>query len=168
MDVSFVVISNGKKVDKTILVLKSIFYQAVPQYEILLCGSFPTGEIPSEILNKIKYIKEKKAAAEGRLGDMRNRASSQAKYANITILDDDMVLSTSWYKNLLKFGEDFDMLTSKVILPDGTRFWDHASFCPPEQQLPSCYGHVILEAGETDEHLYMSGGPSLGDEEICF
>ena len=159
MNVSFIVISNGKKVDKTILVLKSIYYQDVPKYEILLCGSFDIGKIPAEILSKIKYIKEPKAAADGRLGDMRNRACAQAQYDNITVLDDDMVLSMNWYKSLLKFDEDFDILTSKVMLPDGTRFWDHTCFCPPvDPQLPGCWGHVILDPHETDKHLYMSGG----------
>ena len=159
MNVSFVVISNGKKIDKTLLVFKSIYYQKVPNYEILLCGSFDTGRIPKPIQDKTTYIKEPQAAAAGLLGDMRNRACNQANYENITVLDDDMVLSMDWYKNLLKFGEDFDILTSKVTLPEGTRFWDRTCFCPPESLGNNkCYGHVILEPHESDEHLYMSGG----------
>jgi len=152
MNISFVVISNGAKVDKTILVLKSIFYQNVPEYEILLCGKFPIDSIPAEISKKINYIKEYKGAADGRLGDMRNRACAHAQYDNITVLDDDMVLSMNWYKNLLKLNDDFDILTSKVILPEGTRFWDHTCYQSPK------YGHVILEASESDGNLYMSGG----------
>ena len=56
MNVSFVVISNGKKIDKTLLVFKSIYYQKVPNYEILLCGSFDTGRIPKPIQDKTTYI----------------------------------------------------------------------------------------------------------------
>ena len=158
MDISFVVVSNGKKIDKTSLVLKSIVYQNIPQYEIILCGHYDTNTVPKPAKPNLTYLKNKPAADGGLLGEMRNMGCKRAKYENIVILDDDMTLSTSWYKNLLKHGEGFDVLTSKVILPDGTRFWDHATFCPPNSSFPPCYGHVILEAEETDEHLYMSGG----------
>jgi len=158
MNISFVVISNGKKIDKTTLVLKSIVYQDIPHYEILLCGSYDVSVIPPECKPNLRYIKNKKAADDGLLGDMRNMACEEAQYDTIVILDDDMTLSTDWYKNLLKYGNDFDILTSKVILPDGTRFWDHATYCPHDAPAPPCHGHVILESNETDDHLYMSGG----------
>ena len=158
MDISFVVISNGKKIDKTNLVLKSIVYQNIPRYEIILCGDYDINKVPKLAQANLVYAKNKPAADAGLLGEMRNMGCKRAKYKHVVILDDDMTLSTSWYKNLLKYGEDFDILTSKVILPDGTRFWDHATYCPPDASFPPCYGHVILEANETDEHVYMSGG----------
>jgi len=158
MDVSFVVISNGKKVDKTTLVLKSIAYQSIPNYEILLCGTYDLSKTPPCCKANLRYIENEKAAEAGLLGEMRNSGCKAAGYDNIVILDDDMILSAEWYKNLLIYGNDFDILTSKVILPDGTRFWDHATYCPPKATMPPCHGHVILESHEIDEHMYMSGG----------
>jgi len=158
MDISFVIISNGKKIDKTNIVLKSIVYQNIPRYEIILCGDYNINEIPPAAKTNLTYAKNKPAAEAGFLGEMRNTGCKRAKYENVVILDDDMTLSTSWYKNLLKYREEFDILTSKVILPDGTRFWDHACYCPPDAPSPPCHGHIILEAHESDEHMYMSGG----------
>ncbi len=152
MNISFVVITNGKKINKTTLVLKSIFYQKVPEYEILLCGRYYIDSLPERLKDKINYIKKPKAATDGLLGVMRNSGCSQAKHDVIVILDDDMILSKDWYKNLLKYGPDFDVLTSKILLPEGTRFWDHACYMSPK------YGHVILEETENDDYLYMSGG----------
>ena len=63
-----------------------------------------------------------------------------------------MVLSSTFYEKLLEHGSDFDILTSKVVLPDGTRFWDHCCYQDPKR------GHIILEADEDAENLYMSGG----------
>ena len=54
--------------------------------------------------------------------------------------------------HLEKYGDNFDILTSQVRLPDGTRFWDHCCYQSPTR------GHIILEHDEDDDHLYMSGG----------
>ena len=146
MDISFVVITNGKKVKKTDLVLNSTHYQKIENYEIIVCGEIKTSR------NDFILVKKKQAARNGFLGEMRNNACEQAKYDNIVILDDDMILSLDWYENLKKHGGDFDILTSQVRLPDGTRFWDHCCYQSPRN------GHVVLEHDEDDDHLYMSGG----------
>jgi len=101
MDISFVIISNGKKVDKTTIVLKSIVYQNIPRYEILLCGIYDLSKIPLRCEANLKYIKNKEAADDGLLGEMRNDGCKAAKHDNIVILDDDMVLSTGWYKSYM-------------------------------------------------------------------
>ena len=103
MDISFVIVSNGKKIDKTTIVLKSILYQNIPRYEIILCGDYDINQVPSAAKAHLTYAKNKPAATAGFLGEMRNMGCKQAKYENVVILDDDMTLSTSWYKNLLKY-----------------------------------------------------------------
>ena len=145
MDISFVVVTNGQRKNKTDLLIKSIEYQKIPNYEIIVCGKYEKGK-------NYQLIKDSLSASEGLLGSMRNQGSERSKYENITILDDDMLLSLDWYENLKKYGNEFDLLTSKVKLPDGTRFWDHTCFRSPK------YGHIILEDSENDDFLYTSGG----------
>ena len=145
MDISFIVVSNGKKREKTDLVLKSIHYQQIPNYEVIVVGDYPEGVGYGLLLDQ-------NAANKGLLGVMRNKASQATKMPYICVLDDDMILSLDWYKNLLKYEGDFDILTSRVKLPDGTRFWDHACYQSPDK------GHCLLEPEEDDDRLYMSGG----------
>ena len=64
-----------------------------------------------------------------------------------------MLFSLDWYLNIQK-NKEFDILTPKIKLPDGTRFWDNACYMSPEK------GHIILNHNETDDYLYMSGGQS--------
>tara|TARA_R100000808_G_scaffold24932_1_gene59545 strand:+ start:25017 stop:25988 length:972 start_codon:yes stop_codon:yes gene_type:complete len=145
MDFSFVIVSNGKKQEITDLVLKSIHCQQIDSYEILIAGDYPKGE-------GYTLVSAKSAAKKGLLGEMRNRACEASEGEKIVILDDDMILSPDWYKNLLNYKSDYDILTSQVRLPDGTRFWDHVCYQSPK------YGHCVLNENEDDPYLYMSGG----------
>jgi len=145
MDISFIIVSNGKKRQKTELVLKSIHCQQIDDYEILVVGSYPEGK-------GYTFIPGRQAAEKGLLGVMRNQACSIAQGEKIVILDDDMILSPDWHKNLLNYQLDYDILTSQVRLPDGTRFWDHVCYQSPR------YGHCILDEHESDPYMYMSGG----------
>ena len=164
MDISFVVITNGAKPKELKLVLESIRHQKIKNYEIFVTGDVSKIEpdLSNKILNKEPHFfggpedwtfsEAKKAADTGNLAEMRNVGCKLAKYENIFLLDDDMILSSDFYENLLEYGNDFDILTSQVRLPDGTRFWDHCCYQDPKR------GHILLEEDENAENLYMSGG----------
>lgn len=144
-DLTCVIITNGKKPKKTNRVIKSILHQKIPNFEILVSGIWKKGD-------GYRVINCKEGADSGNLAQMRNAACKEAQYENILLLDDDMFLSPNWYKNFSSYVSEFDILTSHVRLPDGTRFWDHCCYMSPTR------GHSILEPDEDDDHLYMSGG----------
>lgn len=152
MNISFVIITNSKKKEELLLQIKSIEYQNIPNYEILIVGDIDLNQKYSN--SNIVLIEDKYNADKGSLGGMRNKACEQAKYENLVISDDDMLFTKDWYKNLLKINSDFDIITPCVKVPDGTRFWDNACYMSPEK------GHTILNHNETDNFLYMSGGQS--------
>lgn len=149
MDISFIIITNGKNNQKLINQIKSIQKQKIKNYEIIISG------ITDLKFNEenIVYIKNEQKANSGSLGGLRNEACNIAKYENLVISDDDMLFSLDWYLNIQK-NKEFDILTPKIKLPDGTRFWDNACYMSPEK------GHIILNHNETDDYLYMSGGQS--------
>ena len=151
MDISFVITTNNKRPEQLKSVVKAIHYQNIPQYEIILVG-VPPKENNNIFNNNCYSLDASESAKKGLLGDMRNRACETAGNENLVLLDDDMILSKDWYKNLLNYKQKFDILTSQVRLPDGTRFWDHCCFQSRTK------GHSILEEYETDDNLYMSGG----------
>ena len=145
MDLSCIIITNGKKPVQTNRVINSIISQNIPNFEIIISGIWKQK-------GEYKFVNAKKAADSGNLAEMRNLACSAAKFDNILVLDDDMFLSEDWYSEFTKYGNDFDILTSRVKLPDGTRFWDHCCYLDPER------GHVMLEPEEDSDYIYMSGG----------
>jgi glycosyltransferase involved in cell wall biosynthesis len=146
MNISFIIVTNGAKPKELELQLKSIRAQKIPTYEIVVVGDWKEGDGYS-------YIPAKELTDKKLLGALRNRACDQAKHENLVISDDDMLFTLNWYKTLLN-NPDFEILTGRVNLPDGGRYWDHVCYQSPTN------GHSILEGDQTDSHLYMSGGQS--------
>ena len=150
LDISFIIITNGNRDGLLNTVIEGIKYQNIPNYEIVIVGN-------SKIKNnfpEVNYIEAGDLADEGLLGAMRTVACAKARYDNMVVSDDDMMLSSNWYEELQK-AEDFDILTTQVRNPDGTRFWDHTCFRSPT------FGHIVMEKEECDEkYMYMSGGQS--------
>jgi len=55
-----------------------------------------------------------------------------AKYENIVFCDDDVVLSKDWLENTLEYSKNntWEVLSNKVLCPDGSRYWDRATLNP--------------------------------------
>lgn len=144
MSHSFCIITAGKRIELIKTVIKSIHYQRIPNYEIIIVGDYHSE-------SGITYIESKELASTGRIGEMRNIGVAHSRYNNIVILDDDVILSPDWYMKFLSYDRSFDVLTSQIRVPDGGRYWDHATIGGPK-------GHIILEHFEDDEYVYMTGG----------
>jgi phenylacetate-coenzyme A ligase PaaK-like adenylate-forming protein/spore maturation protein CgeB len=142
---SFCVITGGTRPEKLRLTIEGIHRQNIPDSEIIVVGNHHEEE-------DILYIPAVEAARQGRLGEMRNLAVERAQFNRIVILDDDILLGAGWYDAMKARGEDWDILTSRILLPDGTRYWDYATVGGPR-------GHRLLRHDESaDDFVYMSGG----------
>lgn len=152
MNISFIIITDGKKPQKLMNQIQSIRYQKINKYEIIIAGN------PNNIFynqDDIKIVKDISGAQNGNLSSMRNKACSKASYEYLVISDDDMLFSLNWYSQLeSSLDKSFDIITPCVKLPDGTRFWDYCCYGSPKN------GHQILEVDQKDDYLYMSGGQS--------
>jgi glycosyltransferase involved in cell wall biosynthesis len=141
---TFCIVTAGKRPELLATAIRSIRAQGMPAFEILVVGRH-RDELG------LRYLAAEQAADDGRLGAMRNLAVAQARHEWIVMLDDDIVLAPDWHAQLGDACERFDIVTSQVRVPDGSRYWDHASFGGP-------LGHRLLDAEEHDAHLYMTGG----------
>ena len=142
--ISFVIITGGKRPDSVAAVVRSIRAQRVPDVEILLVGR------PSDLPGVVP-VRLEAAADSGRLGEMRNAGAARSRHDRIAFLDDDILLAPGWYEAMNAADAAADVLTADTRLPDGTRYWGHATCGGPR-------GHVLLDPSEADSHLYMSGG----------
>ena len=143
--VSFCIITNGKRPEKLHREIASIHALGMPDYEILVGGEVPDG------LDRVRVVQAPDAARGGRLGEMRNRLTEQARFDHLVVADDDLVFLADFYDGLLRFGEDYEVQCVRLLNPDGTRYWDWSTFGGPR-------GHVLLSYAETDPHVYVTGG----------
>jgi hypothetical protein len=144
---SFCIITNGRRPEKLAREIESIRALGIPDFEILVGGDPPPG-LASAGVRTLRLVD---AAANGRLGEMRNALCRAARYDHLVVADDDMLFHPDYYEGLKAFGEDYDVLCVRLLNPDGTRYWDWATHGGPT-------GHHLLAYDETDPHVYVTGG----------
>lgn len=114
---TFGIVTNGKRKDfikKAIVSIRDLY---IPQYEIILCGTY-FGNIEGDI----KYIHFTENDDKGWITKKKNLICENAKYENIAIIHDRIYFDKSWFANIKKMGNYFDVLSCPVCLPDGTSY----------------------------------------------
>lgn len=150
---SFCIITNGKRPKRLQEEIESIVRLGIPSYEILVGG-----KIPAQIQG-VRAIEMQEAAEAGRLGFMRNRLAEQARFDTIVNVDDDFVFHPDFYTGLASRRTPFDILSTRILNPDGTRFWDWAVFGAPT-------GHHLISYDDVSPYVYVTGGFSVQRREV--
>jgi len=146
MGITFGIITNGARPEKLWRQVQSIHDLNVPEYEILIAGQLPDNPIRFDY----EYLPTI-AAKLGQLGRMRNLICEHAKYDTICITDDDILFKDDFYIGLQRYGNNYDILCTKLLNPDGSRNWDWVTKGGKR-------GHVLLEYWEDDPKVYCTGG----------
>jgi GT2 family glycosyltransferase len=142
---SFCIITNGKRIQKLAREIESIHALKMPHYEILVGGDLRNES------QHVTVVSLPETARSGRLGELRNRLVERAQYDHIIVADDDMVFHDDFYRGLLAYGEDYDVLCVKLLNVDKSRYYDWAT-------IGGSRGHVLLDYDETDSGVYVTGG----------
>jgi glycosyltransferase involved in cell wall biosynthesis len=121
--ISFVICTNGKKVELTKLTIQSIFNTVGDKADIHLGGVITDFlELGSKInLHDFSY-----EANNGYVGALRNKTIEQTQGDIIVYCDDDVLYPSNWYKKFLDYGTDWNIMSNKIYLPNGGRYWDRA------------------------------------------
>lgn len=149
--ISFCVISNGKRPETTQRVLNSLRRlrrPAASRVQIIMAG------ILGELRNAtgLVFVAIPTAAREGRLGALRNAAGELATGDVIVFCDDDMLFPDTWLEQLCRYTQEqnWEVLGTRILLPDGGRYWDRALVRPHEM--------VDYDFPADDPRLYQTGG----------
>jgi len=144
--VSFCIPTNGKRPEKTELTIKSIKAQVGKPVEIIVCGD--VGNFRH--IDGVTFVDRKEEAHSRKVAVLRNKAAEVAKYDVIAWCDDDIVLDSNWLQNTITYSahNGWNVLGNKVLLPDGTRYWDRATLNPHKL--------VAYDHPSYDKALYQS------------
>lgn len=101
--ISFVIITDSQEPEKLAKAVDSIRALKVPGAEL--------------------FVVEDKHKT-GKLGALRNAGCRKADNGILVVSDDDIYFAPDWYEGLQKHGDEWDVLSCKILNPDGTRYWD--------------------------------------------
>lgn len=158
MKISFVILSIGDKEDKLKLCINSIHRNFLNKddYEIVLVGNnidFVQDDSVTKIIDEefVEFLgKRKNIGTENSQGDI------------LVHCDDDIIFPKNWFLNFSEYRKENDswLITSnKVLLPDGSRYWDRATYFPYHQM-------VDYDYFSDDVMFYQSGAFSVCKREL--
>lgn len=121
MDFTFGIVTNGQLLDHTI---RSIQQLNIPNYEIIIVGSTPTNILSEHI----RYIPFDESVKEAWITRKKNLICEEAKYENVVLLHDYVIIHPDFYQGFLKFGSNYDVCVPKILNVDGSRYRDYILF----------------------------------------
>jgi hypothetical protein len=122
MDFSFGIVTDGKNDAYLIQLCNSIYLQNIPNYEIIIVGNTKLRG------HRIKNIEFDETVHQGWITKKKNIIGQVAKYQNIVLMHDYLLLDMNWYKGFLEFGNDFFICTTRILTKKMERFRDYILF----------------------------------------
>lgn len=120
MDFSFGITTAGNNDSMIQTIIDSIRSQNIPNYEILIIGQ-------SDLAGAdIKQIPFNESTRDAWITRKKNIVAQEAKYDNLVLLHDYVMLEPGWYEGFLKYGNSFIFCSTKVHNIDGSRYIDYA------------------------------------------
>ena len=102
--------------------IKSIYDNQIPQFEIIVVGqnssAFNSSAFDShpKLLNLTKILKTLDSF------EKKNLIIQNAKYDIIVVCHDYLLFDPNWYKGMVKFGNNFQVLINPIVNANGQRF----------------------------------------------
>jgi rhodanese-related sulfurtransferase len=149
--ISFCMITDGKRPEKTLTALHSIkrtCRNIHRPFELAMCGCVES----LRHTEGVRAIPAADVAESGRLGRLRNLAGGDTSFDVMVFVDDDILFPETWAERLFEFSRQhpWEVLGNRILLPDGSRFWDRATISP--------HRLVSYDHPEDDLSLYQTGG----------
>ena len=121
---TFGIITNGKRLDWMDQIIGSIRQQNIPNYEILVCGSYYDRKEKD-----FTYIPFNQRDDKGWITRKKNILVEKARHENICIIHDRIVFDKDWFAGMKKWGDCFESM-SCVQTFEGKRAGDWVMFDP--------------------------------------
>lgn len=112
---TFGVVTNGKRLDWLEKIIESISRQAIPNYEIIICGTCPSSVLRDP---RITYLPFNRRDDLGWITYKKNMIIDKARYENVCVIHDRIVFSGDWYQGMRKWGNCFEHMSCKVVYKD--------------------------------------------------
>jgi hypothetical protein len=150
MNWSFIICTDGiTNVHLHNSIVKSIIKQSIPNFEIIFATEnmkFIPIQHPNIVTVFCNTVKD------AHITFKKNLASKFAKYENLCILHDYIILANNWYKSMCDFNDSWNVCSTRILKNDGSRLNDWIVY-----NHPVC-GHSLVDyTTPTSEYHYVPG-----------
>lgn len=154
---TFGIISNGVRKEWVDSCIKSIRSQCIPEYEIIVCGTY-FGEEDENLI----YIPFQKHDDRGWITKKKNLIVTHASYQNICLVHDRYVFSDSWFLKMKEYGNSFEYLTNRQYY-DNLRAYDWVSLGGDKYAI---HKTRLIDYRDWDRYTIISGGLIISKKQI--
>lgn len=110
---TFGIITKGQRNDLLEQVLKSIRALKVPNYEIVICGTYFDRKEPD-----FRYIPFSEKDDKGWITKKKNIITENARFENVVIGHDRLLYTPNWHEGMKEYGSYFDALSCEMVIKD--------------------------------------------------
>lgn len=145
---SFCITTHGKRKEKLELEIESV-HQTMEdvdkEYEIVIAGDVEEFEGRDDV----RTVDAAETAHDGMLAKLRNIVKDAAEGDIYILADDDIIFDKKFGERLAEYTRKngWEVLGTKILLPDGGRYWDRATHTP----------HRMVGYDEDAPNLYQTG-----------
>jgi len=102
---TFGIITSGGREAWLENIIKSIRQQAIPNFEIIVCGTYFDRKEPN-----FRYIPFNRRDDKGWITKKKNIIAREAKFQNLCIMHDRIFLDKNWFSGIKKWGNCFEVM----------------------------------------------------------
>jgi len=146
---SFGIITNGKKNEWVEKQIKAIKSQKISHYEIIVCGTYFNRKEKN-----FRYIPFNEKDDLGWITKKKNLICEVAKYENLCIMHDRIILDENWHKGMKKYGNYFEVLSCNIHNNLGERCGDWITYGNWFGKFPII---GLLGYKDNDKYGYLDG-----------
>lgn len=154
---SFGIVSDGRKNERVLNIIKQITEFQIPEYEILICGPAPAINLAKEI----KVIDDNDLYFDVRIpiSKKKNRIIDLARFNNLIIMHDRISFEKDWYTKMVAYGNCFDQICCPIFdeSTKSIRINDWSSKYHDDTQFEKS-NTTSLKYYEWDRNIYVDGG----------
>lgn len=155
---SFGIVTNGKQNERVIQTISIIEKQNIPLYEVMICGpSFPCDDSHVRFLDDSDLYRDIRIPITCK----KNRLIKEARYNNLVLLHDRILLTDDWFEKMQRHGNYFDCLSIPVFeyTSRNKRMNDWCTFTRTCNY--NKFPHGKLQYDEWSPDAYVNGGAMI-------
>lgn len=154
MDFTFGIITCAKTNEFIPQIIQSIEDQGIPNYEIIIVGTCSVKSCSVKSCRVIPFDESDWITRK------KNIIFQEAKYENVVVFHDYILLEKGWYEGFLKYGNNFQVCINPIKNLDGSRFRDYVLFnnyLPPHVLHNTLLPYSSVLTPEISKISYISG-----------